>query len=221
MFSSILNGQIDKSGKKAKISISAGQNFSGNYKFSDSYQGSIFQSRIDITRSGISRASNYNFGIGYKVDKKFWFNGSIGISNFGFHYTGPVVASEVNLSSVGGFVSSETYNVRLMEVAGIIEYKTKVKDEISLLVQTGLAWYTNDRQKFTKVLQIFQNTDNFSALLFTGIEVPVINENFSVSAGVNIKMALGNFAASYDNEEYFYPYAIGLQSTISYRFWNE
>ncbi len=201
---------------KFSISINAGMSKTGSLKYGTSYRAFEALPTVNISKIGFSQNNNFNFEIGYHPSKSFSLNGSIGVASYGFRYTGDVIASPTNSISVGGFKSKDTYSTRLMEVGVSAKYLIKSNDAISFFIQPGIAWYTNQKGLFSPILFIPLKSNSFSATLFAGVQVP-INNNFHVSAGISSKLALHNFAVFYDYDNQFYPYALGLQTTLSYR----
>ena len=190
----------------------------GSIKYGTTYRAFDSSPTVNILEVGLSRNNNYNFGIGYNPTRSISINGSIGVASYGFRYTGDVVASPINTASIGGFTSKASYSSRVMEVGLSAKYLVKSNESISLFIQPGLAWNTNQAGVFTPILFIPFKSNNFSATLFAGVEIPMISNTFFISVGINSKIALNNFAAFYDYDNQFYPYAIGLQTTLSYRF---
>ena len=200
------------------FSLAAGMSKTGSLKYGTSYRAFENSSTVHLLKTNSSQNKNFNFGIGYHPSKFFSINGSIGVASFGFQYTGDVTASPSNFASLGGFTSKESYSSRVMEVGLSANYIIKHNESISLFIQPGIAWYTNQARVFSPILFIPLNSNNFSATVFAGVEIPMISNILFINVGINSKIALNNFAAFYDHDNQFYPYAIGLQTTISYRF---
>ena len=203
--------------QRFSISISAGMSKTGNLEFSELYRKSNFSSTVQILTTASSRNNNFNFRIGYQPIKSISINGSIGVASYGFQYTGNVFASPDNTLSVGGFVAHENYSTRLMEVGFSTSYQIANKNDFSFIFRPGIVWYTNPREKSRQILGFYMKSNNFSATLFTGIEVPIMNA-FHVGIGLNAKIALQDFVRVFDFENKFRPYALGLETSLTYRF---
>ena len=193
-------------------SISAGISKTGSLSYSESYREFTSSPTVVISKSSLSRNNNFNFSIGYHPSRSISLNGSIGVASYGFLYSGDIIASPTNMATV----QLGDFSTRLMEVGFSASYRIHHSDDLTFLAQPGLVWYTNPKERFSQVLGINQNSNNFSFTLFTGIEVPLSSNSFFANIGINTKVALDNFAS---NIEYkFEPFAIGLQASIAYRF---
>ena len=201
------------------VSIAAGMSKTGSLEYSDSYTEFRSSPTINILTTGLSRNSNYNFSLGYQPIKSFSINGSIGVASYGFQYTGDVIASPTNFISPGGFIAKESFTTRLMEVGLSVLYRIELNYDLAFVIQPGIVWYTNPKDRYPQLLGINMNSNNFSATFFTGIEIP-INNAFFASIGLNTKIALDNFNGSFGFDNKFHPFALGLQTSISYRFGN-
>ena len=211
-----VNAQNDH---RLSISLTAGMSKTGSLNYGDEYRKFDITPTIQILKTSLSRNNNYNFGIGYHINKSILINGSIGVASYGFQYTGDVIASPVNTISVGGFRAQESYETRLMEVNLSAAYQLNVSKDLSFIIQPGISWYTNQREDFRQILGINLKSNNYSATIFTGVKIPMISNILFVSAGVSAKVPLQNFASYYDFDNQFHPYSLGLQTTISYSFW--
>ncbi len=200
------------------LSLAGGMSKTGSLEYSEQYRRSSNTSTIEILTTDLSRNNNFNFAIGFQPAKSFSINGSIGVASYGFFYSGNVIASPTNFASVGGFVTSRSYTVRLMEVGLSTSFRRTLNSDLSIVVQPGLVWYTNPKGRNQQLLWLHLNSNNFSATLFTGIETPLISNDFYIAIGLNTKLALQNFAGNYTFDNKFNPYAFGLQTSISYRF---
>jgi hypothetical protein len=198
-----------------QISINAGISSSGNLKYSQEYSNFSSSPEIFIENTSNTTTRNYNLGVGYQMTPSFIIQGSIGTVNYGFFYIGRSFSPSGSLSNI---VLREKYNTKIMEVnlSGI--YKYEISPEIQLLIQPGFSWYTNPNESRPQSLRIPQNSNNYSATLFSGLEFPVLSELLFINIGINAKVALSDFAFDFDFENSFFPYAIGIQSGINYRF---
>ncbi len=198
-----------------QLSLNAGISSSGNFSSSNEY--SFFNPLPEISIENISNTTtrNYNLGLGYQVSPSFILQGSIGIVNYGFFYIGRSFQPSGSLSNM---VLREKYNSKIMEVnlSGI--YKYEISPEIKLLIQPGFSWYTNPSENRPQSLRIPQNSNNYSATLFSGLEFPVLSELLFVNIGISSKVALSNFAFNFGFENRFFPYVIGIQTGINYHF---
>ena len=203
---------------KFKLGLSIGMSHSGSLVYGDRYQEWDGAPTFHIKKTSPSRLSNYNFGIGYQLSKSFSINGTIGVAKYGFGYNADVIASPSSGSSSGNFSISGNYITSLMEVSLSGAYQFKLSEDIQFIIQPGIAWYTNQRFDRFQSLQIFQKSNNYSAILFTGIEIPISSNDYYISVGLNTKIPLRDFANMYSIESQLRPYAIGIQSTLSYKF---
>jgi len=204
--------------QKFSLSIAAGMSKTGSIGYNDSYRQYSSSPIINIEKAVSSRNNNYNFSIGYQAKKSLTINGSIGVSSYGFQYSGDIAPSRISTVPMGGFSIKETYTTRLMEVGLTASYRIPYKNDLAFIIQPGVAWYTNPKEEISQTLGIFMNSNNYSATFFTGIEIPITVNSFSLSIGVNTKVALNNFAWPNEIETNFRPYALGLQTAITYRF---
>ncbi|MFT4535400.1 MAG: hypothetical protein ACJA1A_002468 [Saprospiraceae bacterium] len=202
------------------VNLTGGLSKTGSLIYSDEYRKSINSVTVEILKVSSSRNSNFNFGIAYHPNRSILINGSIGVASYGFQYTGDVVASTVNTLSVGGFRVQESYKTRLMEVNLSAAYQLNFNEDVSFTIKPGMSWYTNPSENFQQTLGFTIKSNNFSATFFSGIEIPMIRNILYASVGVNAKVPLDNFASTYHLDSQFHPYALGLQTSISYRFWS-
>ncbi|MGK0314331.1 MAG: hypothetical protein ACI86M_000543 [Saprospiraceae bacterium] len=214
----ISNAQNDH---RLSINLTAGMSKTGSLICGDKYREFDITPTIQILKTSLSINNNYNFGIGYQINKSLLINGSIGVASYGFQYTGDVIASPINSVSVGGFRTQESYQTRLIKVNLSAVYQLNVNKDLSSIIQPGMSWYTNPNDRFRQILGINMNSNNFSASLFSGLKIPMISNILFVSVGVSAKMPLQNLTSFYDFDNQFHPYSIGLQTTISYRFWSK
>lgn len=203
---------------KFKLSLSLGMSHTGSLIYGDRYQEWEGGSTFIVKNTNSARLPNYNLGVGYQLSKSFSINGSIGVASYGFSYKADVIAPISSGTSSSSVYVSDNFTLTLMEVGFSGAYQFKLSNDIQFIIQPGLVWYTNPRFIRSQILRISQNSNNFSASLFTGIELPISNNQFYVSIGLNTKIPLGDFANIYSIESVIYPYAIGLQTTILYRF---
>jgi len=201
------------------LSVTAGMSRTGSLEYSEEYREFDVTPTIDILTTTTSRNRNYNFTIGFQPAKSISINGSIGVASYGFQYSGLVIASPTNFASVGGFITTEKYSTRLMEVGLSTSYRKSINEDLSIIIRPGLMWYTNPKENFAQLLDMLMNSNNFSATFFAGLETPLVNNRFYISLGLNTKIALQNFANDKRFNNKFLPYALGLQTSISYRFW--
>lgn len=215
------NSSIAQHDHRLRISLTAGMSKTGSLIYGDEYRKFDISPTIKILKTSLSRNNNYNFGIGYQFSRSILINGSIGVASYGFQYRGDVTASPLNSASVGGFIAQQTYTTRLMEVNLSTSYHYELNQALSIIIQPGISWYTNPREDSRQVLGVLMKGNNFSATFFTGVEVPMISNIFFIRAGVSTKIALDNFSVFFDFDNKFHPYSIGLQTSISYRFWSK
>ena len=203
-----------------KIGLSLGMSHTASLFYGDRYQVIESSPSFLIQNTSPSRLPNYNLGIGYYLSNSISINGTIGVAKYGFGYHADVVAATSGGSPSGNFSTSSHYITSLMEVSLSGAYQFKLSNDIQLIIQPGIAWYTNPRFNSFQLLQIFQKSNNFSATLFTGIEIPISNNGFYVSVGLNSKIPLADFSNTFAIDSKLHPYAIGIQTTVSYRFGN-
>ena len=202
------------------VNLTAGLSKTGSLTYGDEYRKSVNSVTLKILKASTSRNSNFNFGVAYHPSKSILINGSIGVASYGFQYTADAIASPVNILSIGGFRVQESYKTRLMEVNLSAAYQLNFSEDVSFIIKPGISWYTNPKERFQQTLGITMNSNNFSATLFSGVEIPMISNLLYVSAGVSAKIPLSNFASFRSFDSQFHPYALGLQTSISYRFWS-
>ncbi len=195
-----------------KVGVSVGMAYTGSLVYGDRYQVVDSSPAFIIKNTNPSRLTNYNFGVGYILSNSFSIIGIIGVAKYGFGY-------KVTVDSPGSIIfnKSGTYKSKMTEVSLSGEYHLSLSKDIQFIIQPGIAWYTNQGYD-SQSLQIFQKNNNYSALLFIGVEIPISINRFYISAGLNTKIALADFGNTFSFDNKYHPYALGLQTTISYKF---
>lgn len=206
-----------REGQDFSVIINAGVNVTESLKYDEVYSPFPDSDVITLYKAYPIQQANYNLTVVAPLNERLHFKGSIGVMSYGFQYQGRVMPSPFSFGSTVPFDIVEYYDVRFMEVAGMLEYRVQANHDMQWYLSTGLGWLTNPKGEFDNVLIIFMKSNNFSVIAEGGIEVPVVSNNLRARLGVQGRLPLGTFVDSFDNQS-FNPYAFGILTGLKWVF---
>ncbi|MEM9549136.1 MAG: hypothetical protein AAGA77_24325 [Bacteroidota bacterium] len=167
-----------------------------------------FSDLLLITEQSSVRTRNYSIGYTRLFNR---FNGlklSIGRSVFGFSYQGIFVVNEEQTFG--------DYRVSFLEFGLSYLRRFLITKDAVFLFEPGIRYYSDPFVRNGLLSIFFKNS--LSTSLYSGIELPLNNNNIFLNAGIQVKLPLSRYNHAFGDSSPFRPIFVGIKLGINIQF---
>ena len=177
------------------------------YSVLNSSIGPIFMP-ISIKEKYSSRVPNFNVSYTRYIDNKNGIKISLGRVDYGLKF-------RRETASTNGILI-ENHTVKFVEFGLSYARKIQVSSYAKIIIEPGLLFHINPEYGTRNFQVLHRNAFSFAS--FTGIEFPIVENNFTINSGLLLKLPIMKYDYPRDPELGYYPYFIGIKLGMNYQF---
>jgi len=172
----------------------------------EGYLPSDAMSIIVINKRWFARLNYFSFGYTKLINPKNGIKASFGLTKYGFDY------DDIQITK------NSTYRINYMELGISYVYRTPTFSTAKLVLEPGFRYHWNATSPVLNAIS-FRHIDSFSFSSYAGFEVPMLANNFFISAGLQVKVPLHRYNTEFSvTNDGYYPYFIGIRIGVNYQF---
>jgi hypothetical protein len=186
----------------ADIGISHDLGETAKYKTFTFFEDLVVEGRT------IARTRNWSLNYTRLLNPKNGVKISFGQTQFGFDYEGKLQNTGTPLR---GFFQLTNLEFGLSYLRKIFQ-----SNGVALLVEPGIRYHSDASPRSNAI--IISGQDAFSLSVYTGLEFPMVGDNFFTNLGLQIKLPLQRYNIDRGTDTPYYPYFIGIKIGVNFQF---
>lgn len=193
---------------KNNLEINVDYGFSNDYSEGEFYRTRTFGELLNVESRSSARTRNYTFSFARLFNRNNGLKLSFGLSEFGLDARG---RNSATLELINA-----SYRITHLEWGATYVRRFTLSENAILLIEPGLRFHSDGSQSSPTIR--ISREDAFAFSFYSGVEVPMVGQNFFANLGIQFKIPLESYSYNKETQPAYYPYFIGLKLGINFQF---